>query len=117
MSKARFVLFLFVVGPLFAAAQAAPQRPADDFPSLNTPGETTPQAVSDLNAQLIWLLAAAPISKQPLGMSPLPASKRSTQPCAISAHVTTLSPPNTTRSFHPSVATTSGASTATFASK
>ncbi|HZD31219.1 MAG TPA: hypothetical protein VE779_06115, partial [Candidatus Angelobacter sp.] len=60
MSKARFVLFLFVVGPLFAAAQAAPQRPADDFPSLNTPGETTPQAVSDLNAQLIWLLAAAP---------------------------------------------------------
>src|SRR5450755_5203295 len=61
MPKVAVLLLLIAICPLLATAQSAPQQPpATDFPSVTTPGDTNPEAVSDLNAQLIWLLAAAP---------------------------------------------------------
>jgi hypothetical protein len=56
MLKAIALLIVTLVGVLTVAAQS----PEDKLPTVTTQGTTNPEAISDLNAQLIWLLGAAP---------------------------------------------------------
>jgi len=60
MPRAGLLLFIILVSIQVAIAQPSPQLPKDPYPSVNTPGDANPAAVSDLNAQLIWLMAASP---------------------------------------------------------
>jgi hypothetical protein len=57
---------LVVVSLLFLlAALALAQVDPDKLPTKTTEGNTNPEAISDTNAQLIWLLAAAPDLRDP----------------------------------------------------
>ena len=56
MPKAAILLLLVPFCVLPAPAQSA----ADKLPTVTTGGNLNPEAVSDINAQLIWLLAASP---------------------------------------------------------
>jgi hypothetical protein len=42
------------------------QSPADKLPTVTTSGNLNPEVVSDINAQLIWLLASSPTVKDSL---------------------------------------------------
>ena len=59
MAKVTILLLLIVVSALLAAGQS--RSPSDKLPTITTQGKTNPETVSDINSQLIWLLAAAPI--------------------------------------------------------
>jgi hypothetical protein len=58
MSKALVLAVLLTL----CAVSAIAQPPADKLPTVTTMGNTNPEAISDINAQLIWLIAAAPPS-------------------------------------------------------
>ena len=59
----RLFPLLLVVGFVSLAAFAQTDAPPPgEFPSVTTTGNTRPETVSDLNAQLVWLMAAAPAS-------------------------------------------------------
>jgi len=63
MPKAIYLLLLLVVSNFLAIAQTAPQMPKEPYPTVNTPGEANPAAVTDINAQWIWLMAVSPAAK------------------------------------------------------
>jgi hypothetical protein len=56
-------LLVLIFAPLFTAAQTSPKLPKDPYPTVNTPGDTDPASVSDVNAQLVWLMAVSPAPK------------------------------------------------------
>ena len=56
MVRMQVVLSLVFLSAVFAFAQVDP----DKLPTATTQGNTNPEAISDINAQLIWLLAASP---------------------------------------------------------
>jgi hypothetical protein len=60
MPKSIVLLLVLSFTSLLTAAQTSQKLPKEPFPSMNTPGETDPAAVSDVNAQLIWLIAVSP---------------------------------------------------------
>lgn len=59
MPKVAILLLLIACCGLAATAQSA----ADKLPTVTTGGNLNPEVVSDINAQLIWLLAASPTVK------------------------------------------------------
>ena len=59
MRKAFVLLLLLAVSTLFAMAQSVPVQ----LPTVTTEGNTNTEGISDINAQLIWLLAAAPVAQ------------------------------------------------------
>jgi hypothetical protein len=62
MRRSFTLFFLIALCSLVAFAQTdAP--PPGGFPAVTTEGNTRPETVSDLNAQLVWLMAAAPSSQ------------------------------------------------------
>ena len=61
MRRSFTLLLVLAISPLVAFAQTDAPAPGD-FPSVTTAGNSRPETVSDLNAQLIWLMAAAPAS-------------------------------------------------------
>lgn len=58
----RTIVLLLVLSftSVLTIAQTSPRLPKEPYPSTNTPGEANPASVSDLNAQLIWLMAVSP---------------------------------------------------------
>jgi len=54
MFKPLVVVSLFAVSAVLALAQVDPSK----LPTVTTGGNTNPETISDINAQLIWLLAA-----------------------------------------------------------
>jgi len=56
MSRPLVVLSLLLTSAILVLAQVDPNK----LPTVTTGGNTNPEAISDINAQLIWLLAAAP---------------------------------------------------------
>jgi hypothetical protein len=62
MPKVAILLLLIVTCALCLSAQNA----ADKLPTVTTSGNLNPEVVSDINAQLIWLLAVSPTVKDAL---------------------------------------------------
>src|SRR5664279_2638549 len=60
MAKVSILLLLIVVSPLLTIGQSKLPSASDRLPTVTTPGKTNPETVSDINAQLIWLLGASP---------------------------------------------------------
>jgi hypothetical protein len=60
MPKVIILLLLIAANALAAPAQSQSQSAIDKLPTVTTQGDTNPEAVSDINAQLIWSLAASP---------------------------------------------------------
>jgi hypothetical protein len=60
MAKVIILLLLIAASPLLAIGQTKSQSASDRLPTITTKGNTNPETVSDINAQLIWLLAASP---------------------------------------------------------
>ena len=56
MHRLIVVVLLFALSTVVALAQVDPSK----LPTVTTQGNTNPEAISDANAQLIWLLAATP---------------------------------------------------------
>ena len=59
ITRATVLLLLIALCPLFASGQS----PSGKSATVTTDGKQNPGAVSDINAQLIWLLAASPAAK------------------------------------------------------
>ena len=59
MRHALLLNLLILLFSLFAAAQSG-QGPEDSLPTAGVDGSKNPEAISDINAQLVWLLAASP---------------------------------------------------------
>ncbi len=62
MPKAAILLIVIILCVMPALAQSS----ADKLPTVTTGGNLNPEVVSDINAQLIWLLAASPTAKDSL---------------------------------------------------
>src|SRR5271169_6477172 len=73
MPKAIILLLSVALFALLSRAVLVAQSDADKLPTVTTQGDTNPEAVSDINAQLIWLLAASPGAQD----SPLEIAARS----------------------------------------
>ena len=65
--KAKIVVLLFALFAAVAVAQSAPGKLYIDAIS----GKTNPEAIPDVDAQLIWLLAAAPVTMAPSEGQPI----------------------------------------------
>ena len=59
MYRALLLNLVVLLFSLFAAAQSG-QGPENSLPTAGIDGSRNPEAISDINAQLVWLLAASP---------------------------------------------------------
>ena len=60
MPKSIVLLLVLSSTSLLTTAQTSQKLPKEPYPSMNTLGDTDPASVSDLNAQIIWLMAVSP---------------------------------------------------------